>query len=201
MPTFGKVVEVVEGLDCTASKTKAKLDAQANFPRWRPLDWHADAGREAHQKICHFLIVETCSIFFKVCLIFDVGSMLIMVCYFKKICGINQAEDRVTWPDLLHRYTSQLASFREWSVVSARLRIRAQPQNPCQPRNSASGGSGLANEAFAGPAGPTIICQNYIGSYCWDMQLTCRTCNLYIFASPWACMAFKVFVNTELLTK
>ena len=56
-----------------------------------------------------------------------------MVCYFKKICGINQAEDRVTWPDLLYRCTSTLASFREWSVVSAWLRIWAQPRNPCQP--------------------------------------------------------------------
>ena len=64
--------------------------------------------------------------------------MLIMVCYFKKICGINQAEDLVTWPDLLHRHTSALASFREWSVVSAWLRIQAQPRNPCQPHNSAS---------------------------------------------------------------
>ena len=64
--------------------------------------------------------------------------MLIMVCYFKKICGINQAKDRVTWPDLLHRRTSALASFREWSAVSAWLRIWAQLRNPCQPRNSAS---------------------------------------------------------------
>ena len=61
-----------------------------------------------------------------------------MVCYFNKICGINQAEDRVTWPDLLHRRTSALTSLREWSVVSAWLRIWAQPRNPCQPRNSAS---------------------------------------------------------------
>ena len=61
-----------------------------------------------------------------------------MVCYFKRICGINQAEDRVTWPDFLHRHTIALASFREWSVVSARLRIRAQPRNPCRARNSAS---------------------------------------------------------------
>ena len=63
--------KVVEGLDCTASKTKAKLDPQANFPRWRPPDLHADAGREAHQKIskiCQFLIAEICSIFLnKVC--------------------------------------------------------------------------------------------------------------------------------------
>ena len=47
---------------------KAKLDPQANFPRWRPPDLHADAGREAHQKICQFLIAEICSIFLnKVC--------------------------------------------------------------------------------------------------------------------------------------
>ena len=31
--------------------------------------------------------------------------MLIMACYFRKICGINQAEDRVTWHDLLHQRT------------------------------------------------------------------------------------------------
>ena len=61
-----------------------------------------------------------------------------MVCYFKRICGINQAEDRVTWPDLLHRHTIALVSFRERSVISARLRIRAQPRNPCRARNSAS---------------------------------------------------------------
>ena len=85
-----------------------------------------------------------------------------MVCYFKRICGINpvsparcrfqhsarrrlaeklginQAENGVMWPDLLHRHTIALASFREWSVVSAWLRIGAQPWNLCQPRNSAS---------------------------------------------------------------
>ena len=68
----------------------------------------------------------------------DVGSMLIMVCYFKKIFGINQAEDRVMRPDLLHQHISALASLREWSVVSAWLRIWAQPRNPCQSHNSAS---------------------------------------------------------------
>ena len=41
-----------------------------------------------------------------------------------------------------------------------------------------------------------IICENYIGSYCWDMHLTCRTYNLNNFAGPWACMAFKVFADT-----
>ena len=41
--------KVVAGLDCTASKTKAKLDPQAHFPRWWPPDLHADAGWEAHQ--------------------------------------------------------------------------------------------------------------------------------------------------------
>ena len=41
----------------------------------------------------------------------------------KKICGIKQAEDRVTWPNVLHRHTSMLASFREWSVVSAWLPV------------------------------------------------------------------------------
>ena len=57
-------------------------------------------------------------------------------------------------------------------------------------------GDGLANEAFGGPAGLAMICENCIDSYCWDMQLTCRTCNLDMFAGPWACMAFKVFTDT-----
>ena len=67
--------------------------------------------------------------------------MLIMVCYFKKICGINQAEDRVTWPDLLHRRMSALASFREWSVNFPRgskfgpnLEIPAGPAIQLRPR-------------------------------------------------------------------
>ena len=75
--------------------------------------------------------------------------MLIMVCYLKKICGINQAEDRVTWPNLLHQHTSALASFREWSVVSAWLRIRAQPRNPCQPRNSASASTWISRHKLS----------------------------------------------------
>ena len=79
-----------------------------------------------------------------------------MVCYFKRICGINQAEDRVTWPDLLHRHTIALASFREWSVVSARLRIRAQPRNPCRARNSASAWTCLS------PAPPSLHCTNWV---------------------------------------
>ena len=79
-----------------------------------------------------------------------------MVCYFKRICGINQAEDRVTWPDLLHRHTIALASFREWSAVSARLRIRAQPRNPCRARNSASAWTWLSRlQSFAVPPSPT----------------------------------------------
>ena len=57
-------------------------------------------------------------------------------------------------------------------------------------------GGGLAYEAFAGPVRLAIMCENYIGSYCWDMQLTCRTCNINIFVGPWACMAFKVFTDT-----
>ena len=47
---------------------------------------------------------------------------------------------------------------------------------------------GLATEGFAGPAGLVIICENYIGFYCWDLQLTCRTCNLNDFAVPRAGM-------------
>ena len=58
--TLGKIVI---DLDCMDSKTKAKLDPQANFPRWQPPDLHADGGRGAHRRICQFLIAETCSIF------------------------------------------------------------------------------------------------------------------------------------------
>ena len=50
-------------------------------------------------------------------------------------------------------------------------------------------GGGLANEAFAGPAGLAIICANYIISYCWILQLTCRICNFNIYAGPQVCMA------------
>ena len=39
------------------------LSFRAPSKIWGPLDLHADAGREAHQKICQFLIAETCSIF------------------------------------------------------------------------------------------------------------------------------------------
>ena len=90
---------------------------------------HADAGREAYQIICQFLIAETCSIFLsQVYLIFHVESMLILVCCFKKkICGINQVEDM--WPDLLHRHTSTRASFGEWSVVSTWIWIWASPKS------------------------------------------------------------------------
>ena len=49
----------------------------------------------------------------------------------------------------------------------------------------------LANEVFAGLVGPWIICENYLGSYYWDMQLTCRTYNLNIIAGPWACHSFQ----------
>ena len=73
-------------------------------------------------KFAKYLMLEACWLWFVI---------------FKKICGIYQAEDRVMWPDLLHCHTSALASFREWSFVSVWLRIRAQPRNPCQPRNSA----------------------------------------------------------------
>ena len=59
-------------------------------------------------------------------------------------------------------------------------------------------GGGLANEIFAGPAGLAIICENYIGSYCEDKQLTCRTCNLNTFAGP---QAFKVFADTANVKK
>ena len=45
IPTFGKSYH--KDLDCTASKTKARLDPQTNFPRWWPSDLHVDAEREA----------------------------------------------------------------------------------------------------------------------------------------------------------
>ena len=41
-------------------------------------------------------------------------------------------------------------------------------------------GGELATEAFAGPAGLAIICENYNGFYCRDLQLTCRTCNFNV---------------------
>ena len=89
-------------------------------------------GREVHQIICQFLIVEACSIFLnQICWLFDVESMLIIGRYFKKYVELTQAEDQVTWPDLLHRHKSKLASFREWLFVSVWLRIRAQVPNPC----------------------------------------------------------------------
>ena len=40
------------------------------------------------------------------------STHLVVVCYLKEICGISQAEDWVTWPDLLHRHRSTLTSFR-----------------------------------------------------------------------------------------
>ena len=40
-----------------------------------------------------------------------------------------------------------------------------------RPQAGNRGGGGLANEVFADPVGPAIICENYIGSYCWDMLL------------------------------
>ena len=99
--------------------------------------------------------------------------MLIIVCYFKKICGINQAEDRVTWLDLLHQHTIALVSFREWSVVSAWLRIRAQPRNPCQPRNSPSAstcsrpmssmGWGLYPQCATVPGKRNAFCLRHVG--------------------------------------
>ena len=64
--------------------------------------------------------------------------MLIMVCYFKRICVINQAED----PSHVTRSSSpahdRAREFPGMIGFSAWLRIRAQPWNPCQPRNSAS---------------------------------------------------------------
>ena len=70
--------------------------------RSRP-DLHADAGREAHQKICQFLIAETCSIF----LIKFAKYLMLKSCWlWFVILKINQAEDRVTLPDLLHRHSS-----------------------------------------------------------------------------------------------
>ena len=58
-------------------------------------------------------------------------------------------------------------------------------------------GGGLATEAFAGPAGLAVICENYIGFCCCNMQLTYRTYNLKDFAGPRAGMAFKVFADTD----
>ena len=72
--------------DCRASKTKAKLDQQANFPRLRPPDLHADAGREAHQKICQKHVQYFLINFAKYLMFNGLWKML----FKKKICGINQ---------------------------------------------------------------------------------------------------------------
>ena len=110
-----------------------ELDPQANLPRWWPPDLHADAGQETHQRICQFLLAESCSIFLnQICWIFDDESMLIMVCYFKRICEINPAEDRVTWPNLLHRHPSTLVSFQEWLVAST---TRVAPNSGPAPKS------------------------------------------------------------------
>ena len=47
-----------------------------------------------------------------------IKNMLIAVHYCIKICGINQAQNQVTWSDLLHQHMSMLTSFLEWSVAS-----------------------------------------------------------------------------------
>ena len=52
---------VVIGLDCTASKTEAKLVPWSNL--WLRPNLHPHAGQETHRIICQFLIAETCSIF------------------------------------------------------------------------------------------------------------------------------------------
>ena len=110
-----------------------ELDPQANLPRWWPPDLHADAGQETHQRICQFLLAESCSIFLnQICWIFDDESMLIMVCYFKRICEINPAKDRVTWPNLLHRHPSTLVSFQEWLVAST---TRVAPNSGPAPKS------------------------------------------------------------------
>ena len=82
-------------------------------------------------------------------------SMLITVHYFSKtkICGINQAEDWVTWPNLLHRHTSKFVSFWEWSVASMRPRIWGQPRNLCLPQRW---DSSPTTEACNNPPGHTF---------------------------------------------
>ena len=60
---------------------------------------------------------------------------------------------------------------------------------PSIPRAGSRGG-GLANEGFLGPAELAIICENYFGSYSWDIQLTCRTYNFNMFST-----AFEIFMD------
>ena len=54
----------------------------------------------------------------------------------KKICGIKPGQDQVTWPDLLHRHTSTLERFQEWSVAWTWSRIWGWHWNRCRPRSS-----------------------------------------------------------------
>ena len=114
----------------------------------------------------------------------------------KKICGINQAEDRVTWPDLLHRHTITLASFREWSVVSAWLRIRAQPRNPCQPRNSASASTCLLNEFISLSLCLRFICLSAdldplsLWGVVWKIRPPIRACVCMFILDAISCQEF-----------
>ena len=120
--------------------------------------------------------------------------------YFKKIKGLPCGAD-----DPLERsYSLRLTGWEMGPHVYGPLHTSWQVDKNnslCKICRSTAPGwqqrGGLANEAFAGPVGLVIICENYIGSYCWDMQLTCKTCNLNIFAGPQVCMAFKVFADTE----
>ena len=74
-----------------------------------------------------------------------------------------------------------------WKTVSTKLAgPRPQADNTRD---------GLANEVFAGPAGLAIICENHIGSYCRDMQLTWRSCDLDISVGTRVRMASNVFVD------
>ena len=100
------------------------------YGRWLSPDLHMDVGPETHWRPCQFFIVQTWSIFLNwIYENFDVESMLFMIHYLKKICGINQAKDRVMWPDHLHRQTSTLTNFWEQSFASTSSRIQGWPRN------------------------------------------------------------------------
>ena len=56
----------------------------------------------------------------------DVESMLIY--YYKKYVELMLAKNQIMWPDPLHRQTSMIKSFWEWSVASVWSEFKAGPK-------------------------------------------------------------------------
>ena len=137
MPTFGKVAE---GLDCTASKTKAKLDSHANFPRWRPTRpargrWAgAHPGKHTRKsasfwqrkhvqyfltKFAKYLMLKACSLWFFVSKIY-VELPRPKIESRDPIFTGTRARLRVSGNDRLFPHGSEFGP---------------NPRNPCQPHN------------------------------------------------------------------